>query len=218
VKVVAPAVIDAILSRKIEIPGGLGALVGCGRASTADRVSAASAVNAQAAVEAPDPAATASAFPLSAAGEYESAAAAVDSSSAEGLALDDAEVVHFASLQAALTLRGGMLVNALAAELSPSEPQAWIAEMQACSVPEAVARIRIVLGPDAANEPLTEPPLHAGDSADADREERASGAPANATERSPVAARGQPADTSIGSPDTPLDRTIRAPISDRTRS
>jgi hypothetical protein len=217
VKLAAPAIIDAILSRKIEIPGVLGTLVGCGRASTADRVAAASAVNAPTAVAATDRAAT-SASPLSAAGAYESAAAAVDSSAAEGLALDDAEWAHFASVREALTPREGMLVHALAAELSPSELRTWITEMQACSVPAAVARIRVVLGPDAANEPLTEPPLHAGDSPDAAREERASGARANAVERSPVAARGQPADTGTGPPDTPLDRTIRAPRFDRTRS
>ena len=218
VKLAAPAIIDAILSRKIAIPSGLGTLVGCGRATAADHVSAVPAVSGPATVAAPGPTATASASPLSAAGAYESAAAAADSSAAEGLALDDAEAAHFASLQEALTPREGMLVNALAAELSPSERRAWIAEMQACSVPEAVARIRVVLGPDAANESWMEPTLHAGESAEAAREERASGARANAAKRSPVEARGEPADTSTGPPDPPLDRTIRAPGSDRTRS
>jgi len=218
VKLAAPAIIDAILVRKIAIPGGLGTLVGCGRATAADHVSAAPAVSAPATVAASEPTATASASPSPAAGAYESAASAVESSVAEAPTLDGAEDAHFASLLEALTPRERMLVHALAAELSPSERRAWIAEMQACSVAEALARVRVVLGPDAANEPLMEPMLHAGDSPDAGREERASGARANAAERSPVAARGQPADTGTGLPDTPLDRTIREPRSDRTRS
>ena len=218
VKLAAPAIIDAILSRKIEIPGGLGTLVGRGRATADDHVSAAPAISAPATVAAAEPSATASASPSPAAGAYESAASAVESSVAEAPTLDGAEDAHFASLLEALTPREGMLVNALAAELSPSERRAWIAEMHACSLPEAVARIRVVLGPDAANEPWMEPMLHAGYSADAAREERASGARAIAAGRSPMAARVQPADTGDGPPDTPLDRTIRAPRSDRTRS
>jgi hypothetical protein len=80
-----------------------------------------------------------------AAGAYEPAASAAESSVAEAPTLDGAEDAHFASVLEALTPREGMLVHALAAELSPPELRAWIAEMKGCSLPEAVARIRVVL-------------------------------------------------------------------------
>ena len=63
--------------------------------------------------------------------------------------LDRAALAHFGAIQAALTLREGMLARALAAELSPADLRTWFAELQMLSVPDAVAKVRAVLGPDA---------------------------------------------------------------------
>ena len=65
--------------------------------------------------------------------------------------LDPAALAHFAAIQGALTFREGMLARALAAELSPSELRAWLAELRTLSVPEAVAKIRGVLDHDSGN-------------------------------------------------------------------
>jgi len=62
--------------------------------------------------------------------------------------LDPAAIAHFVAIQGALTFREGMLARALAAELSPSEMRAWLAELRRLSVPDAVAKIREVLGAD----------------------------------------------------------------------
>ena len=62
--------------------------------------------------------------------------------------LDPAALAHFAAIQGALTFREGMLARALAAELSPAELRTWLAELRTLSVPEAVAKIRGVLGAD----------------------------------------------------------------------
>jgi hypothetical protein len=63
--------------------------------------------------------------------------------------LDAAALAHLAAIHGALTFRESMLARALAAELTPADLRAWIAELQTLSVPEAVARIRSVLGTDA---------------------------------------------------------------------
>jgi len=62
--------------------------------------------------------------------------------------LDPAAIAHFVAIQGALTFREGMLARALAAELSPPEMRAWLAELRRLSVPDAVAKIREVLGAD----------------------------------------------------------------------
>ena len=76
----------------------------------------------------------------------------VPESSTEAIAelpmLDPAAIAHFVAIQGALTFREGMLARALAAELSPSEMRAWLAELRRLSVPDAVAKIREVLGAD----------------------------------------------------------------------
>lgn len=46
--------------------------------------------------------------------------------------LDAAALAHFAAIEGALTFREGMLARALAAELSPSELRAWLAELLRC--------------------------------------------------------------------------------------
>ena len=56
--------------------------------------------------------------------------------------LDPAALMHFAAIQRALTLRESMLARALAAELSPADLRAWLAELREMSLPDAVAKIR----------------------------------------------------------------------------
>lgn len=52
------------------------------------------------------------------------------------------------AIQGALTPQEGIFARALAAELSPAERHRWLAELGSLSVPEAVAKIRAVLGTD----------------------------------------------------------------------
>jgi hypothetical protein len=75
--------------------------------------------------------------------------------------LDAAGLMHFNNIQNALTFRERMLAQALAAELSPSELRAWINELGPLSIPEAVAKIRAVLGPDASDAPNVSGPAAA---------------------------------------------------------
>jgi hypothetical protein len=83
-----------------------------------------------------------------AAPELANAPGAAAEITAELPTLDMAALAHFAAIQGALTFREGMLARALAAELSPAEMRTWLTELQTLSVPEAVARIRAVLGTD----------------------------------------------------------------------
>ena len=56
--------------------------------------------------------------------------------------LDAAALMHFASVQQALTPRESVLARAIATELSPAELRAWIADLRPLSIPEAVMRVR----------------------------------------------------------------------------
>ena len=64
-------------------------------------------------------------------------------------AIDQADTAHFMNILHALSVREAMYAQALADELSPSDLRAWIGELKQLSVPEAVAKIRKVLGADA---------------------------------------------------------------------
>jgi hypothetical protein len=59
--------------------------------------------------------------------------------------LDPATMGHFLAVQQALTLEERALAQGLAAELSPAELRAWLAELAPLSVPDAVDKIRDVL-------------------------------------------------------------------------
>jgi len=80
--------------------------------------------------------------------EFEPAPESSTEATADLPTLDPAAIAHFVAIQGALTFREGMLARALAAELSPSEMRAWLAELRRLSVPDAVAKIREVLGAD----------------------------------------------------------------------
>jgi hypothetical protein len=68
--------------------------------------------------------------------------------------LNPAALAHFAEIQRALTLRESMLARALAAELAPADLRAWLAELREMPVPEAVAKIRGLLGTISGDTPL----------------------------------------------------------------
>jgi hypothetical protein len=232
VPLIAPAIVNAVTSGKLSIPGGLGALLDCRRASPragaaaertarppgiapvpgprdpaparrttsparthGPRSSAPRAPSpvANAATPAhvtdprePSPAATGAAAvrvvdprvpsPVATDASSESAPrmAAADVPTSEtahddnsGLAgdsapateapdalptLDAAALAHFAAIQGALTFREGMLARALAAELTPADLRAWLTELRELSVPDAVARIRSVLGDEGTDD------------------------------------------------------------------
>jgi hypothetical protein len=99
--------------------------------------------NIQATQESPPREATASAAHAPTASAASSA-----ESGGELTTLDPATIAHFVAIQGALTPQEAMLARALAAELSPAERRSWLAELRALSVPEAVAKIRSVLGTD----------------------------------------------------------------------
>lgn len=75
-----------------------------------------------------------------AAGEAE-----VDSSDAMP-PLDPAMIGHFIAIQSALGPEQAALARQLAAELTQLEVRAWLSELSALSVPDAVAKIRSILG------------------------------------------------------------------------
>ena len=53
---------------------------------------------------------------------------------------------HFIAIQSALVPNEAALARQVAAELSPTELRAWFDELSALSVPDAVAKIRSMLG------------------------------------------------------------------------
>lgn len=75
-----------------------------------------------------------------------SAAHLATTSPAELPPLDAKAMSHFITIQSALTPAEAALARQVAAELSPSEMRAWIAELSALSVPDAVAKIRAFIG------------------------------------------------------------------------
>ena len=64
---------------------------------------------------------------------------------AEVPSLSPQVMAHFMAIQAALTPEEGALVRAAAGELSPRDLRAWIDELSAITVPEAIERVRALL-------------------------------------------------------------------------
>jgi hypothetical protein len=180
IPLVAPAIMSAVASGKVQIPGGVGALFDCRRASPKASAEGPHTASTPGVAPAPgprDPApprrgASPVPRPAGAPGRARSGgsmaaevgtstghaeapamATAATGESPELPTLDPAALAHFGAIQAALTLREGMLARALAAELSPSDLRTWFAELQTLSVPDAVAKIRAVLRPDTGGSP-----------------------------------------------------------------
>ncbi|HEY4243688.1 MAG TPA: hypothetical protein VGM88_27940 [Kofleriaceae bacterium] len=60
--------------------------------------------------------------------------------------LDPKTMSHFLAVQSALAPNEAVLARQVAAELAPTELRAWFKELSALSVPDAVAKIRSMLG------------------------------------------------------------------------
>jgi hypothetical protein len=60
--------------------------------------------------------------------------------------VDPKTMTHFIAIQSALAPAEAALARQVAAELSPAELRAWIDELSALSVPDAVAKVRAMLG------------------------------------------------------------------------
>jgi hypothetical protein len=166
---VSPEIVTAILTGKLRVPGGLGAMLDGRRAATASadaetqarstpgvepapgRRVPAPAASSPAAYRAPAAAAAASGVkPGTARATAESAQAAAAMNLPANLpTIEEADMAHFMNILRALTMREAMYAQALAGELSPDELRAWIGELKQMAVPEAVAKIRTVLGTDA---------------------------------------------------------------------
>jgi hypothetical protein len=167
---VGPQVVTAILAGKLRVPGGLGAVLDDRRAATASAVAEPQARSTPAVEPAPGrrvpaPAASSRAgHPSQAAttaagaivpgtaaldGERAAATTTLPSLPANLPTIDDEDAAHFLMILRALSMREAMYAQALAGELSHDELRAWIGELKQLSVPEAVAKIRAVLGTDA---------------------------------------------------------------------
>jgi hypothetical protein len=162
----SPEIVTAILTGKLRVPGGLGAMLDGRRTATASagaetqarstpgvepapgrRVPEPASSRASRAGHAPATAAKAPASSIVV--PRAEAAAAPPPDLPENLpTIDQADMAHFTDILRALSVREAMYAQALAGELSPAELRAWIAELKQLSVPEAVAKIRVVLGTD----------------------------------------------------------------------
>jgi hypothetical protein len=60
--------------------------------------------------------------------------------------LDPAAMAHFIAIQSALTPEEAAIAREVAKDLSPAELRAWFAELAGLSVPDAVAKIRSIIG------------------------------------------------------------------------
>jgi hypothetical protein len=164
-----PQILTAVLAGKLRVPGGLGAVLDGRRAATASATTEPQARSTPGVEPAPGRRVPAPASSRVARPAHPSSAApsattpgmvvpSVDVPPAGATALpglpadlptiDQADMAHFMNILKALSVREAMYAQALAAELSPSELRAWIAELKQLSVPEAVVKIRAVLGTD----------------------------------------------------------------------
>jgi hypothetical protein len=62
--------------------------------------------------------------------------------------LDPAALAHFLAVRAALTPEESALAQEVARDLSPADLRKWFDELRALSVPDAVAKIRALIGTD----------------------------------------------------------------------
>jgi hypothetical protein len=152
----APEIVKAVLSGKLQVPGGVGALLDCRRAVPVTDASEPPTMRPPGAGPAPDrrdPAPAASSRPRAPAQPRAGgpaaplAAPAMPATEApEGLpTIDQSDLAHFTAILNALTLKERMYAQALTAELSSADLRAWIAELKHLTIGDAVAKIRAVL-------------------------------------------------------------------------
>jgi hypothetical protein len=159
----APEIVRAVLAGKLQVPGGLGALLDGRRAVVTTDAAETHTASTPAVGPAPGrrvsaPAASSRASrpasvtkPHGVSTEPRAVAAPTGTSTAsaapEGLpTIDEVDLSHFTAILDALSLRERMYAQALVAELSPAELRAWVAELKQVPVNEAVTKIRTVLG------------------------------------------------------------------------
>jgi len=158
----APEIVRAVLAGKLQVPGGLGALLDGRRAVAPTAAAEAHTTSAPDVGPAPGrrvpapaassrgPQPTHAAAPRVAGPEPRSSFGASGAPTAgaapEGLpTIDEGDLSHFTAILDALSLQERMYARALVAELSASELRAWIAELKELPVSEAVTKIRAVL-------------------------------------------------------------------------
>jgi hypothetical protein len=76
----------------------------------------------------------------------DASAAESDAREDDALALDPKMMGHLIAIQSALAPAEAALARQLVAELSPAEMRAWMKELCALSIPDAVAKVRSILG------------------------------------------------------------------------
>jgi hypothetical protein len=118
---VVPVVVTGIMNGKLDL-SKLGALLDWRKAAASGKVAAA-------------PAPTATAAPKS-----------EPTVAPEMPALDPSAMAHFIAIQSALTPDEASIAREVAKDLTPAELRAWFAELSALSVPDAVAKIRSIIG------------------------------------------------------------------------
>jgi len=158
----APEIVRAVLAGKLQVPGGLGALLDGRRAVAPTAAAEAHTTSAPDVGPAPGhrvpapaassrgPRTTHAAAPRVAVPEPRAASGAsgapMPGAAPEGLpTIDEGDLAHFTAILDALSLQDRMYARALVAELSAAELRAWIAELKELPVAEAVTKIRAVL-------------------------------------------------------------------------
>jgi hypothetical protein len=163
----APEIVRAVLAGKLQVPGGLGALLDGRRAVMTTDAAESHIASTPAVGPAPGRGVSAPAtssrasrtanvtkpHDVSAEPRVVAARPGTPATSAAPEALptiDEADLSHFTAILDALSLREQMYARALVAELSPAELRAWAAELKQLPVNEAVTKIRAVLGAEPA--------------------------------------------------------------------
>ena len=133
---VVPMVVMGIVNGKLDL-SKLGEIFDWRKAAAKGKT----AVNGNASAAAlPEPAASGTSSSEASVG------AAKDEENSALPSLDPKAMTHFIAIQSALTAEEGAMARAIAKELSPAELRAWFNELLAMSVPDAVAKIRSIIG------------------------------------------------------------------------
>lgn len=136
-----PFAFELFKGSNLKLPGGLGALFDCRRAVP-------KAANDEPEVHSPRPSAPKKAAAVNAKAAGAPATSKTDASDDDAKLppLDPSTMAHFLAIQNELAPNEAALAQEVAANLGPAEVRAWFQELRTLSVPDAVAKIRGLIG------------------------------------------------------------------------
>lgn len=139
---IVPVVVAALMNGKLDL-SKLGELLDWRKAAASGRATrATSASDAKSSSPTVIP-------PKASSRRVEATAPRNEATSSESLPpLDPAALAHFLAVRSALTLEESALAQEVARDLSPADLRKWFDELKALSVPDAVAKIRSLVGTD----------------------------------------------------------------------